>query len=209
MSILPAYPLPLPAKDHPDEPPTPLTLAPPTRRHLLQLWRAMADDNAFHQYSDLFPHTVRATRAALDRGTLKLWVVRHGDRPVGWWSIHDRGRCADGVLGAWLGCYFVPAVRASPGPRASFPLLLDLLTPYGLTRLFVAVRVGNRPAMRFARQCGFIRIGIYDQFTVFDGAWDSVVLYTLDPADASAVWAAAERRALAVRVLLAMAGGAQ
>ena len=187
-----------------DEPPTALTLALPRRRHLKQLWAVMADDHAFHQYSDLFPRTARTAQAALARGTMRLWVVLDGATPVGWWSIHDRSRGADGQLGAWLGCFFVPGSRGRIAVR-SFPLFRDLLQSVGLHRLFVAIKQGNRQAQWFASRVGFRRVGTYERFTQFGGTWGNVILYTQNAADIGFIWQAAHNRALTAQVLVGLA----
>jgi len=174
----------------------------PTIGQMQEWWEAMQQDPTRHiVYTDFMPGEFEAFLAPVRQGNIHMWIFLVGEDVGGAFYLHDGGTDDTGEAYAWLGTYILPPYRGRVAARA-WQLTRQACEREGLPRIFAAIRVQNRPAQCFiTRQMGFTRLGVYTDWSYFEGRLDHVVLYTLRRQDRSLAWVLAEQRARQFRRL--------
>jgi RimJ/RimL family protein N-acetyltransferase len=182
-------------------------LTAPTLEQMKTWWAALQQDPVRHlAYPDFMPTKLDSFLEAVHRGDSMVWMFLIGNEPScigGVFYLHDMGADADGPY-AWIGTYILPPYRNVT--LRAWELVRCACARQGLRRFFVAVRHSNRPAQMLLRRAGFVRLGIYPDWSYYEGAPDAVVLYTLRPEDQGVAWVEAEKRAQQVWRLVHVRG---
>jgi RimJ/RimL family protein N-acetyltransferase len=169
----------------------------PTLEQMKIWWAELQHDPARRlAYTDFMPTELETFLEAMRRGDITVWMFLVGGdvapRVGGVFYVHDTGADADGPY-AWIGTYVLPPYRRLTLRAAA--MVRRACERQGLRRFFVATRQSNRPVQMLLRHAGFTRLGIYPDWSYFNGTLDAVVLYTLRPEDRELAWALAEKRA--------------
>jgi RimJ/RimL family protein N-acetyltransferase len=175
--------------------------ATPTLGQLKIWWSEMQNDPTRPiVYTDFMPYALEEFLIPVQQGAIQVYLFLLGDAVGGAYYLHDQSTDADGAS-AWLGAYILPPYRGRHATQA-WHLTLQHCAATGLSRIFAAIRACNRPAQCFiTHQMGFTRLGVYTDWSSFEGRLDDVVLYTLRRHDQSLAWVTAEQRARQFRRL--------
>jgi RimJ/RimL family protein N-acetyltransferase len=175
-----------------------ITLTPtPTLEQMKIWWTEWQLDPARHfAYTDFLPKELDEFLEAMHQGDISVWMflIRDGvtRRVGGGFYLHDMGADADGPY-AWVGIYVLPPYRRYA--LRACAMVRRACERQGLCRFFVATRHSNRPVQMLLRHVGFTRLGIYPDWSYFNGTLDAAAIYTLRPEDQELAWAAAKKRA--------------
>jgi RimJ/RimL family protein N-acetyltransferase len=175
--------------------------ATPTLGQLKTWWSEMQHDPTRPiVYTDFMPSALEEFLRPVQQGTIQIYMFLLGNTVGGAYYLHDQGTDAEGAY-AWLGAYILPPYRGRQATQAWY-LTQQHCAAGGLSRIFAAIRACNRPAQCFiTHQMGFTRLGVYTDWSSFEGRLDNVVLYTLRRQDQSLAWVTAEQRARQFRRL--------
>ena len=168
----------------------------PTLGQLQTWWEAMQHDpTRYRVYTDFMPTEFEEFLAPVRHGDIQMYMMLVGTEVGGAFYLHDRGTEDTGAAYAWLGVYILPPYRG-PYAAQAWHLVRQACEYKGLHRIFAAIRGQNRAAQCFiTRAMGFTRLGVYTDWSYFEGHLDRVCLYTLRPQDQSLAWVLAEQRA--------------
>jgi RimJ/RimL family protein N-acetyltransferase len=180
----------------------------PTLEQMKIWWAEWQQDPARHfAYTDFMPKELEEFLEAMHQGNITVWMFLLADdvtpRVGGAFYLHDMGAGADGPY-AWLGTYVLQPYRRLT--LRAWTLVRRACERQGLQRFFVATRHSNRPVQMLLRHAGFTRLGIYPDWSYFNGTLDAAALYTLRPEDQELAWAAAEKRAYQFQCLVQARG---
>ena len=175
----------------------------PTLEQLKVWWAALQQDHARDVvYTDLMPRELSDFTYKIKTGDTELimFLVSHGSHVEvgGAFYLHDYGEDRHGRY-AWLGTYILPKYRRltlSAWEQARLEM-----ASHGFRRIFVATLATNRHVQLVLRRAGFTKLGCYQDWGYFGGCKQSVYLYSLQPEDGLAAWAAAERRSRGMHIL--------
>jgi RimJ/RimL family protein N-acetyltransferase len=173
----------------------------PTLEQMKIWWAELQHDPArYLAYTDFMPTELEVFLEAMHRGDITVWMFliagSGAPRIGGAIYVHDMGTDTDGPY-AWIGTYVLPPYRRLT--LRAWNMVCRACERQGLRRFFVATRQSNRPVQMLLGRAGFTRLGIYPDWSYFNGALDAVVLYTLRPEDRELAWAVAEKRAYQFR----------
>ena len=179
-----------------DTVPVVTVVADPTQEQLRTWWDAMHDDDLSVAYNDDFPTTLTDFRLDVEQGTkLLALILVDGQVAAASW-LHDMVYRDDGTIAAgWVGGYVLPAYRGVLGKNLWHHVKRHWEAE-GIEHFFAAAHIANRRSQVFiSRGMRFHRVGVYPQFSFYDGHLTDVVFYVANQKDAQLARQCAAARA--------------